>query len=131
PDASWRTTGARWSCCLRARGRERASGSCSRCSRDNRGRAVTGRGPVRWGVVIRRLCVAALSVAALSCRSPDPQAVLETSDLEAYWAIDPPVGDTRYIAPAARFRVKNKGTEMLRSVQATATFRRKGEVQTW
>jgi hypothetical protein len=82
-------------------------------------------------VVIRRLCVAALSVAALSCQSPDPQAVLETSDLEAYWAIDPTVGDTRYIAPAARFQVKNKGTEVLRSVQATATFRRKGEAATW
>ena len=92
---------------------------------------MTGRGPVRWGVVIRRLCVAALSVAALSCQAPDPQAVLETSDLEAYWAIDPAVGETRYIAPAARFQVKNKGTEMLRSVQATATFRRKGEAQTW
>lgn len=92
---------------------------------------MTGRGPVRWGVDIRRLCVAALGAAAFSCQSPDPQAVLETSDLEAYWAIDPAVGDTRYIAPAARLNVKNKGTEMLRSVQATATFRRKGEAATW
>jgi hypothetical protein len=67
----------------------------------------------------------------LSCRSPDPQAVLEVSDVETYWAVDPPSGDTRYIAPAARLHVKNKGTEVLRSVQATGTFRRKGEAQTW
>lgn len=92
---------------------------------------MTGRGPVRWGVDIRHLCVAALSAAALSCQSPDPQAVLEVGDVEAYWAVDPAVGDTRYIAPAVRLHVKNKGTEVLRSVQATATFRRKGEAATW
>jgi hypothetical protein len=82
-------------------------------------------------VDIRRLCVLALLAPVLSCQSPDPQAVLEVSGLETYWAVDPPSGDTRYIAPAARFHVKNKGPEALRSVQATATFRRKGESQTW
>lgn len=81
---------------------------------------------------LRRLCLAAaLTLPALACQSPDPRAVLETSDMEAYWAVDPPSGDTRFIAPAARFHVKNKGQEPLRSVQATATFRRKGESQTW
>jgi hypothetical protein len=80
----------------------------------------------------RRALLAVFLVAPLlSCRAPDPQAVLEVSGIEAYWAIDPPSGDTRYIAPAARLYVKNKGTEALRSVQATATFRRKGEAQTW
>jgi hypothetical protein len=78
----------------------------------------------------RRLCVAA-ALSAWSCQSPDPQAVLEVSGLEAYWAVDPTSGDTRFIAPAARFHVKNKGPEPLRSVQATATFRRKGETETW
>jgi hypothetical protein len=93
---------------------------------------VSAREPVRWVVGFRRLCLAAaLSAAASSCQSPDPQAVLELTDLEAYWAVDPPSGDTRFIAPAARFHVKNKGTEPLRSVQATATFRRKGEAETW
>jgi hypothetical protein len=82
-------------------------------------------------VGVRRLCVVALLTPLLSCHSPDPQQVLEVSDLEAYWAVDPPSGDTRYIAPAARFHVKNKGQEPLRSVQATATFRRKGEAATW
>jgi hypothetical protein len=93
---------------------------------------VTARDPVRWVVGFRRLCLAAaLSASALSCQSPDPQAVLEMTGLEAYWAVDPASGDTRFIAPAARFHVKNKGPEALRSVQATATFRRKGETETW
>jgi hypothetical protein len=82
-------------------------------------------------VGIRRLCVLVLLAPLLSCRSPDPQAVLEVTDIEAYWAVDPPAGDMRYIAPAARLHVRNKGAEPLRSVQATATFRRKGEAQTW
>jgi len=79
----------------------------------------------------RRLCLLLLVAPLLSCHSPDPQAVLEVTDIETYWAVDPPSGDTRYIAPAARLHVKNKGSEALRSVQATATFRRKGETQTW
>jgi len=79
----------------------------------------------------RRLCLLLLMAPLLSCHSPDPQAVLEVTDIETYWAVDPPSGDTRYIAPAARLHVKNKGSEALRSVQATATFRRKGETQTW
>lgn len=93
---------------------------------------MSSRAPVRWVVGFRRLCVAAaLQAATLSCQSPDPQAVLEVSDLEAYWAVDTPSGETRFIAPAARLHVKNKGPEPLRSVQATATFRRKGETETW
>ena len=93
---------------------------------------MSAREPVRWVVGFRRLCLAAaLSAAASSCQSPDPQAMLELTDLEAYWAIDPSSGDTRFIAPAARFNVKNKGPDPLRSVQATATFRRKGETETW
>lgn len=93
---------------------------------------MTARDPVRWVVGFPRLCAAAaLSASALACQSPDPQAVLEVSGLEAYWAVDPASGDTRFIAPAARFHVKNKGPEPLRSVQATATFRRQGEKETW
>ena len=80
----------------------------------------------------RRLYVAAaLGAATLACQSPDPRAVLEVSGIEGYWAVDPPSGETRYIAPAARMRVTNKGPQPLRSVQATATFRRKGESETW
>ena len=79
----------------------------------------------------RLLCVVVMVAPLLSCQPPDPQALLEVSGLETYWAVDPQSGDTRYIAPAVRMHVKNKGSEALRSVQATATFRRKGEAQTW
>ena len=86
----------------------------------------------KMGAMGRRLLGLAVLVAPiLSCHTPDPQALLEVTDLETYWAVDPPSGDTRYIAPAVRLHVKNKGGEALRSVQATATFRRKGEAQTW
>jgi hypothetical protein len=76
--------------------------------------------------------VLALAASLAACRSPDPQAVLAVSDVETYWAIDPAQGGTQYIAPVIRFQVKNRSPEPLRSVQATATFRRKGEqAQTW
>lgn len=76
--------------------------------------------------------VIALAAALGGCRSPDPQAVLEVSNVETYWAIDSAQGDTQYIAPVVRLQVRNRGPEPLRSVQATATFRRKGEeAVTW
>lgn len=52
-------------------------------------------------------------------------------DLETYWVIDKAVGTTEYIAPAARFRLRNKGGKPRASVEAKATFRRKGEEQEW
>jgi len=59
-------------------------------------------------------------------------AELELVDLETYWAVDPSVGETSHIAPAARVELKNKGVKPQRSIQATATFRRKGdEGVTW
>jgi hypothetical protein len=76
--------------------------------------------------------VIALAAALGGCRSPDPQVVLEVSNVETYWAIDSAQGDTQYIAPIVRLQVRNRGAEPLRSVQATATFRRKGEeAVTW
>src|SRR5881397_422706 len=76
--------------------------------------------------------VLALAVPLVTCRSPDPQAVLQVSDVETYWAIDPAQGQTQYLAPVVRFQVRNRAGQPLRSVQATATFRRKGEEgQSW
>lgn len=74
-----------------------------------------------------------LAVASLlaSCRAPDPKAVLETSDVETYWAIDSAHGETQYIAPVVRFQVRNKGTRDERTVEAQATFRRQGEDIIW
>jgi hypothetical protein len=76
----------------------------------------------------------ALSLAALAaaCRSPDPLALLEVSDVETYWAVDASSGAEQYIAPVVRFKVHGKGGQEMRSVQATAVFRHKGEeTVTW
>ncbi|HEX6737922.1 MAG TPA: hypothetical protein VF310_06620, partial [Vicinamibacteria bacterium] len=75
--------------------------------------------------------MALLLVGLGACRTPDPQAELALSDLEAHWAVETPVGETQYIAPVVRFQVRNKGQAAHRSVQATATFRRVGEDQSW
>ncbi|MFI5184361.1 MAG: hypothetical protein ACHQNV_08185 [Vicinamibacteria bacterium] len=74
----------------------------------------------------------AVALPSLGCKVPEPTAELDLSGLETYWVIDSAVGMTQYIAPAIRFHVKNKGTRPWSGVQATATFRRKGEEgQTW
>jgi hypothetical protein len=81
---------------------------------------------------MRRHLLALLPLLVLgsgACRSPDPQAELELLDLETHWAIDSSVGEKVYIAPVARFKLRNKGREPLRSIQVTASFRRKGEEQ--
>ena len=69
---------------------------------------------------------------ALGCKTPEPKAELDVSDYETYWVIDSAVGTTQYIAPAVRLHVRNKGVRAWGGIQATATFRRKGEEgQTW
>jgi len=74
----------------------------------------------------------AVALPSLGCKTPEPKAELDLSGLETYWVIDSAVGTTQYIAPAVRFQVKNKGTRAWSGIQATATFRRKGEEgQTW
>lgn len=74
------------------------------------------------------LCLA-LAGTSWGCSSPDPKAELEVSGLETYWAIDSAVGERLYIAPVARFQLRNKGRQELRSIQISASFRRKGEEQ--
>lgn len=65
-----------------------------------------------------------------ACRTPDPKAELELREMESYWAVDPSVGDTQYLAPVVRFQLLNKAATS-RSIQAMATFRRKGEGPAW
>jgi hypothetical protein len=79
------------------------------------------------------LLLTALALGCLhGCTPPDPKAELKVSEIEAFWAIDPDMGGTHYIAPAVKFRVHNIGQQEQRSVQSTVTFRRKGEEsQTW
>ena len=68
---------------------------------------------------------------APGCRAPDPRAEVSLSDVETYWAVDRPVGGTQFIAPVVRFRLNNKGRRPLRSIQASSTFRIKGDAQAW
>ena len=79
----------------------------------------------------RSFLVVTLLAACLepACESRDPNKELELLDLETYWAVDSSVGERHYIAPVARFQLRNKGGEPLRAVEATSTFRRKGEEQ--
>jgi hypothetical protein len=73
----------------------------------------------------------AMLATAGACRTPDPQAEVALSDRETYWAVDRPSGSTQYIAPVVRFRLHNKSARALRSVQASSTFRLKGQTQSW
>ena len=70
-------------------------------------------------------------LAAAGCHAPDPRAEVALSDVETYWAVDRPVGGTQFIAPVVRFRLNNKGSRPLRSIQASSTFRLKGDPQAW
>ncbi len=66
-----------------------------------------------------------------ACRTAVPHEELRVTDVEAYWAIDSSVGDLRFIAPVARFRVTNMSGAAHTSVQARAAFRKKGEPEIW
>jgi hypothetical protein len=65
------------------------------------------------------------------CTRHDPAQELEVRDIETYWAIDTPTGQTQKIAPVARFHVVNRSERAVDSVQAQATFKRKGDSQAW
>jgi hypothetical protein len=73
--------------------------------------------------------LAALLVAA-GCKAPDPKQHFEILDIETYWAVESPRSTTQYIAPVVRFRLRNKGKDASRSVQAQAVFHRVGEEDT-
>jgi len=49
------------------------------------------------------------------------------SEVETYWAVESPRGETQYIAPVVRFRLRNLTAGPSRSVQAQVVFRRIGE----
>jgi hypothetical protein len=70
---------------------------------------------------------AGLALAAASCQTPDPKGLLDASDADAYWAVEPTMGGEQYIAPAVKFRLHNRSDIPQHSVQAMAVFRRKGE----
>jgi hypothetical protein len=69
----------------------------------------------------------ALALASAACAPADPKAHLEIAEVETYWAVDNPRGDTQYLAPVVRFRLYNRTTRTLRAVDAQAAFAREGE----
>jgi hypothetical protein len=74
---------------------------------------------------------AAFALASAACRTPEPAKELEVKDLETYWAVEAPKGDTQYISPVVRFHLKNRWTQAERSIQAQAVFHRVGETEEW
>jgi hypothetical protein len=66
-----------------------------------------------------------------SCAQHDPASELEVLDIETYWIVDSPREDQNFIAPAIRFRLRNKGAERLSSVQARARFPGTAEEDPW
>lgn len=77
----------------------------------------------------RLACVCATLLAA-ACSPADPKAHLQIAQIETYWAVDNPRGDTQYLAPVVRFRLLNKTSRTLRAVDAQAAFSRVGEQST-
>jgi hypothetical protein len=82
--------------------------------------------------MVRPLLAAAVLLAVLAaCQHHDPKQELEVTNVETYWVLDSPSGTTQRMAPAIRFRVRNKSAEPVRSIQATANFHRVGEEENW
>lgn len=73
----------------------------------------------------RLLTIPAAALLLTACTPPDPHKEVALSGFEGYWVVDRPLGGQTRISPAVRFTLLNQGAG--RSVQATVTFRRKGE----
>ena len=86
-----------------------------------------GRSARRAGLALSGL----LAVVAASCADPEPAALLKVTELETYWVLDYSRTDTRFLAPAVRFRVENISNETLLAVDATASFFREGTADSW
>jgi hypothetical protein len=75
--------------------------------------------------------VIALCGVAVACSHHDPAEELEVLDIETYWIVDSPRDGENFIAPAIRFRLRNKGSARLSPVQARARFPGSAEEEPW
>jgi len=75
--------------------------------------------------------LALLAGLAVGCTSHDPAQELEVTDIETYWIVDSPRSGENFIAPAIRFRLRNKGSNQLSLVQARARFPGAAEEEPW
>lgn len=82
-------------------------------------------------MLVTRAALALALLTGASCAQHDPFANLEVTDIETYWIVDSPRDDQNFIAPAVRFRVRNKGAVQLSSVQARARFPGTAEEEPW
>jgi hypothetical protein len=82
-------------------------------------------------VAAEGLVVIATVALVAGCRVPDPAKEVSVSDLEAYWVVDTPTGETQYLAPAVRLTLANTSDNPHRSLEAKASFRQNGETATW
>jgi len=92
------------------------------------------RGSTSRGRSTRAVCFALaglLAVVAASCADPEPKSLLKVTELETYWVLDYSRTDTRFLAPAVRFRVENISNETLLAVDATASYFREGTADSW
>lgn len=87
--------------------------------------------PGRFGNVLGVALGALTALLAVSCTTPEPKALLKVTDLETYWVLDYSRTETRFLAPAVRFRVENISNETLLAVDATASFFREGTTDSW
>lgn len=62
-----------------------------------------------------------------ACRKDDPNKDLRFTDVETYWVVESPKGQTQAIAPAIRLTIENVSPDALDSIQVAAAFRREGE----
>ena len=85
--------------------------------------------PMRPSHASVAIVTAALGLTA--CEAPKPKEHLELVEIETYWVIEKSAGQIQYLAPIARVVIKNRRSEPSPGIQATATFRRVDEVETW
>ena len=77
------------------------------------------------------LTLAAVVVAGGCNRGVDPTTVLEPADVVTGW-FDAGIFDGKNkLVPSISLKLRNKGTEPIRSVQINAVFRRVGEQEAW
>jgi hypothetical protein len=80
---------------------------------------------------LARATLALALLAGAACARHDPAVDLEVTDIETYWIVDSPRGDQNFIAPAVRFRVRNRGSVQLSSIQARARVPGTADEEPW
>jgi len=73
----------------------------------------------------------ALAFFAAACHRHDAAKDLAISGVETFWIVDSPQQGQNFIAPAARFRLRNVSPRTIGSVQARARFPSRDQDEAW